>query len=487
MRESRLESGLVHGPRAAASAEVDAGFNLVGHLTTRMGLGRAARMTLDLMQANRWPVSIVDLSFGGLERVPLGAFAPVADIRRLPRTTTLLHMNPEQIIGGLLLPAPELLGILSRRYLATVPYWELPVLPERWIPLLRGVDEVLAPSRFIETTVKRALEGMPDAPPVTRFVQAVRPPSDVAPQRDRWFGPRSRTTVFLASFDVVSDPARKNPEGVVEAFCAAAEQRQDLTLVLKAGYAARAKVERYRSLAQRVASDSRIVVLEDTLSDADMWSLLASADAYVSLHRAEGLGLGMMESMALGTPVIGTNWSGNTDFMTSEDSILVPYELVPVGGAHAPLYRESAGRAEWAEPDLQFAAEAMRRVGDDRQLRSRLGLAARESAERRWLEYTRADALGATMAASTTLEPAAGPRARRLARLEGDMRALRRADRLSRLRPTALAEKAKRAAVSSLRAMGLKPAAPDVEVASGSLEVVDPYDTDQRMERNGRR
>ena len=62
-----------------------------------------------------------------------------------------------------------------------------------------------------------------------------------------------------------------------------------------------------------------------------MAALFARADCYVSLHRAEGFGLTLAESMALGKPVIATGFSGNTDFMTPANSYLVDWALTEVG------------------------------------------------------------------------------------------------------------------------------------------------------------
>ena len=45
---------------------------------------------------------------------------------------------------------------------------------------------------------------------------------------------------------------------------------------------------------------------------------------------------------------MGTAWSGNLDFMTATNSVLVPYQLVP---ASADLWNVPAG-ADWAEPDV---------------------------------------------------------------------------------------------------------------------------------------
>ena len=65
------------------------------------------------------------------------------------------------------------------------------------------------------------------------------------------------------------------------------------------------------------------VITEVLPYDDDVISLYASADCFISLHRSEGLGLGMMEAMLLGKPVIATGWSGNLDFMTADNSRLV--------------------------------------------------------------------------------------------------------------------------------------------------------------------
>jgi glycosyltransferase involved in cell wall biosynthesis len=54
---------------------------------------------------------------------------------------------------------------------------------------------------------------------------------------------------------------------------------------------------------------------------------MAASDCYVSMHRAGGFGLGMAEAMALGKPVIGTDYAGSTDFLSEETGYPVPYVL----------------------------------------------------------------------------------------------------------------------------------------------------------------
>jgi len=427
-------------------------------------------MTLSLIQRNEWPLSICDLGVGFAARVPVGVSAPTGRFARGPYSVDLLHMNPDQLVDGVLVWAPGRLRDLGRHYACVVPYWELPVLPDRWVELLRGVDEVLAPTSFIRDAIEAALGDDPLAPLVTHFPQAVEPPPDVSVDRERWFPGRLGSTVFLASMDLVSDPTRKNPMGVLDAFRAAAASRDDMTLALKLGYmdtGVQTKAA-YSSLRSQAQSDHRIILITDELSDADMWSLYASADAYVSLHRAEGLGLGLMQSMALGTPVIGTAWSGNMDFMSDSDSVLIPYRLVPVEADTVPAYEELNGVAVWAEPDSVAAAQAIAAYADDRGLRERLGRAARESSRLRWDEYVKADALRSVLSRADTAMMGDPRRRARLRRLAQDVRRRRRSGHLA-------TQLIRRSAIATLRGLGLRPPAPEGEIAAGPLWEIDPY------------
>jgi glycosyltransferase involved in cell wall biosynthesis len=89
-----------------------------------------------------------------------------------------------------------------------------------------------------------------------------------------------------------------------------------------------------------------------------MLGLIRASDGYISLHRSEGFGMGMAEAMSFGRVVIGTNFSGNVGFLTSDTGFPVPYTLRPVEPWE---YRWASGQV-WAEPDVKAAAEIMRLV-----------------------------------------------------------------------------------------------------------------------------
>ena len=107
--------------------------------------------------------------------------------------------------------------------------------------------------------------------------------------------------------------------------------------------------ERVAAIMALIGDDPRIVHLDSFLSRDEAYGLIAATDAYVSLHRAEGLGLGLAEAMALGKPVIGTGYSGNLEFMNEGNSLLVDYRIVPVAPGE---YLVDDERFVWADPDI---------------------------------------------------------------------------------------------------------------------------------------
>jgi glycosyltransferase involved in cell wall biosynthesis len=107
------------------------------------------------------------------------------------------------------------------------------------------------------------------------------------------------------------------------------------------------------------------ILLEEPYSRRQIDGLMHCADAYISLHRAEGFGLGMAEAMYLGKPVIATNYSGNIDYMTAENSYPVRYHLRPIAEEDHRYQPDPGSRAVyepgqlWAEPDVTDAASWM--------------------------------------------------------------------------------------------------------------------------------
>jgi glycosyltransferase involved in cell wall biosynthesis len=73
---------------------------------------------------------------------------------------------------------------------------------------------------------------------------------------------------------------------------------------------------------------TQIVVLTEQLAMNELSGLYKAADAFVLPTRGEGWGRPIMEAMAMGLLTIATNWSGPTDFMTSNNSYPIPVLFV---------------------------------------------------------------------------------------------------------------------------------------------------------------
>jgi glycosyltransferase involved in cell wall biosynthesis len=238
---------------------------------------------------------------------------------------------------------------------------------------LRQVHEIWVPSRFVADALPQSARLLSRVVPYP-----VRIPEATA-ARDR-FGLPLDAFVVLTAFDMLSGYVRKNPRAAIAAFRRAFGEDRRCLLLLKVGHAAPGSWAA-SDLDDAVAGMSNVRLIRTSLARADVAALTASADAVLSLHRAEGFGLVLAEAMLLGVPTIATGWSGNLDFMTPDDSALISYRLVPVNDP-----RGAYGNAptSWAEPDIEEAAAWLRRLRDDPGLRRTLADRSRAAAANRF-------------------------------------------------------------------------------------------------------
>ncbi|HVK15520.1 MAG TPA: glycosyltransferase family 4 protein [Fimbriiglobus sp.] len=247
-------------------------------------------------------------------------------------------------------------------------YWELEELPREWADKLGWADEVWAPTRFTADCFRKYVSA-----PVVPMLPGVELPP-FAPRPRSHFGLPDRFT-FLFSFDMASVMERKNPLGLIRAFRRAfrSDDRAHLVIKVSRGEKAPDSLTRLRS-----AAGDGVTVIDRVMTREDALALLGCADCYTSLHRSEGLGLGMAESMLMGKPVIATAYSGNLDFMTPDAAHLVEYRRVPIIEDLDPYPKD----CHWAEPSVEHAAELMRQVYDRPDEARALGERAKLHAER---------------------------------------------------------------------------------------------------------
>ncbi|KAH0745548.1 hypothetical protein KY285_007205 [Solanum tuberosum] len=101
---------------------------------------------------------------------------------------------------------------------------------------------------------------------------------------------------------------------------------------------------------------ARVYVIDKHIAQVDMPRLYKSANAFVLPSRGEGLGRPIVEAMAMTLPVIATNWSGPTEFMTEDNS----YPLL-VDSMSEVTEGPFKGHL-WAEPSVNKLQMLMRHV-----------------------------------------------------------------------------------------------------------------------------
>jgi glycosyltransferase involved in cell wall biosynthesis len=339
--------------------------SLIGVLGLTIGLARAAHILGEALAASGVPVQLTDCTHCLRKEVAAPALRPA-----FPAAGTLVFcINPPEIRGVLGGFGPH---ICAGKRLVGYWWWELDQVPRRWLRWARLVDEIWVSSRYVQQTFAHVLPGKP-----VRYVPLPVPePAPSALARPD-FGLAPQPFTVLVAFDLSSGWQRKNPEGAIAAFRRAFPTAGAAQLVLKVGGAARHPAHRAR-LSKLTAAMPDVHIIDRTLPAGDLAALLRCADVLLSLHRSEGLGLFIAEAMWLGTPIVATGWSGVMDMLDSENSLLVRFATVPVRPGDYP---EAPRGATWAEPDLEHAAECLRRLAGDPALGRALSAKARQRAE----------------------------------------------------------------------------------------------------------
>ena len=164
-----------------------------------------------------------------------------------------------------------------------------------------------------------------------------------------------------------------SPSRPVKAFRQAFEQDQDVRLIVKLR-GGDLEHEIRKQLEIIANSDSRITILDKTISRQEIEQLVLRCDAFISLHRSEGFGFGPAEALAAGKPVVTTRYGGVADFIHPETAYPVGFNLVPVGLGE---YHQAEGQM-WAEPIIEDAVEALMKIKADTSAASAIGNAGRE-------------------------------------------------------------------------------------------------------------
>jgi glycosyltransferase involved in cell wall biosynthesis len=340
------------------------GMNVVGFIGADLGIGESARCMLRAADAARIPAAAVPL------RLPCKNSSNNTEFtERLseanPHEVNVFHIDPPVSRD---IDHHHGAGFRKDRHNIGYWAWELPEFPEAWTEAFEYYDEIWCPSDFVREAVAEK-----SPVPVLTMPHAVSFATPTGDGRARFGLPKDRF-LFLFLYDLNSYSARKNPQAVLRAFELSGLAGRGAALVIKV-HNVKGNETDFTALREAVAGlpDTRLIA--ETLSLPEVHLLEASCDAFVSLHRSEGFGLAVAESMLLGKPVIATDWSATREFLSEDNGCPVRCQVLPLERSHGPYGKGS----HWAEPDAEHAAWAMRRLFSDHALARRLGENARNT------------------------------------------------------------------------------------------------------------
>jgi glycosyltransferase involved in cell wall biosynthesis len=341
------------------------GVDFYGPVGVVSGLGSAARGYVLALRAAAIPTAVIPVHELFVHQASIGEI----ERHQPPRhSVSLVHINADSVHRFMHFHASR----FSRaRYRIGIWVWELPALKDEWCSELRYFDEIWVPSTFCQRAVQAVT-----AKPVVVMPHIVNP--DAPRQSVRNKLPLANDEfVILYVFDASSDVERKNPQCLVEAFEAEFGPHERVRLVLKVSRPDRTFREYLDAL---IARNPRCIVLTETLEPNEVSGLIAGCDCYASPHRAEGFGLTVAEAMALGMPVIATDYGGTADFVTPDTGFPLRYRLAELQRNHGPY----AKGAIWSDPSRKHLQELLRFVSANRAAAAATGQRARAHMQRHY-------------------------------------------------------------------------------------------------------
>ncbi|WP_299417671.1 glycosyltransferase [uncultured Sulfitobacter sp.] len=351
---------------AAALPPVDAtarmaDVQLIGPLAKASGLGQATRLSAAIMRTTGLDIRGVDFDLDN--PAPEGFSSDTMIEEYGPAKINMIHLNAESTPLAFAYQPDVFSGTYNIGYF----FWELDKPAYCHYLGMDMLDEIWVSTEYGVEIYQKDANGKPvvnvgmcyeETPDITR--------EDSRDFVERRFQFNDSHFVCLVAFDSFSFVQRKNPVSVLRAFQQAFQGVPNARLIVKTqnrdSVFDSVQVNLWDQVDTIITSDPRIIVMNETLSYRDLLRLKRGSDVYVSLHKSEGWGFGMIEAMNLGVPVVCTAYSGNMDFCSDATAWMVDYEETLLRQEDYIFVRKGS---VWAEPSVDHAAQQLRAAYDN--------------------------------------------------------------------------------------------------------------------------
>lgn len=278
------------------------------------------------------------------------------------------------------------------RYSVGRTMYETDRVPDGWVPRINRMSEVWVPSEFAVAQFVRSgidrerIVVVPEAVDTSLFDPANHEPMDLKKGR-KGKGKRDKSNAtekdnafrFLSVFKWEK---RKGWDVLLKAYFQEFSADDNVELILKTSRFHdntdfEAKIRHIVASASVKEPLAKYTVIASDLPLRKLPTLYRAVDAFVLPSRGEGWGRPHVEAMAMALPVIATNWSGSTAFLS--DNCSLPLKIDGLSEVD-----EGPKGHKWAEPSLSHLRSLMRWVIENPDEAKAIGRRAREEMVQRF-------------------------------------------------------------------------------------------------------
>jgi len=344
--------------------------NFVGAVHDSNGYAEFARTFVSSMHKAGADLSVEQISFER-EHINHGAAGELC--------TKLMLKKHNKIDVNIINMVPKVFNAFKKKNAFNIGFtmFETTKIPDIWVEQCNQMDAILVPCQWNKEVFENSGVKVPVrvANPALNEIYYTSP-TPTTPRAINGFS-------FYSIFQWTE---RKAPLTLLEAYWKEFSGDNNVRLVLKT-YRRNYTEEEFNIIKQEIlklkvktklSHYPGMVPLFRKMSSQEIINTHLNNDCFVLPHRAEGWGMPHAEAMALGKPVITTGFSGNMDFMTDDNSLLLKkHKMVPVGNMDwiGPWYDSKT--MQWAEPDVNELREKMRYVYEHRDEAKAIGERAR--------------------------------------------------------------------------------------------------------------
>jgi len=191
-----------------------------------------------------------------------------------------------------------------------------------WAAILMQMDKPLVISKFGQTEARRV--GIPaDYIQIGIDTEAWKPVTQEEKTKLRSsFGFDENTFAILT---VADNQERKNLVAAMDMFAEFAEDKENARYILvtrehnRVGW-------KLRDYAQEIGISEKLMIFERGMSHEQLWITYAVSDIFLLTSKAEGLGMPLLEAMAVGIPCVATNCTGMAELLDDRRGFLLGYK-----------------------------------------------------------------------------------------------------------------------------------------------------------------